>query len=48
LLQGHVSAQDRIAVFVGIEAYEAAGGAILRDLFAVDNGGYLSDVGLLE
>lgn len=48
LLQGHVSAQDRLAVFVGVEAYEAAGGVILRDLFATDNGGYLSDVGLLE
>jgi ParB family transcriptional regulator, chromosome partitioning protein len=48
LLQGHVSAQDRLAVFVGVEAYEAAGGAVLRDLFAADNGGYLSDVGLLD
>jgi ParB family chromosome partitioning protein len=48
LLQGHVSARDRLAVFVGVEAYEAAGGAVIRDLFAEDSGGYLSDVGLLE
>jgi len=48
LLQGHVSAPDRLAVFVGVEAYEMAGGAVVRDLFAEDNGGYLSDVGLLE
>jgi len=48
LLQGHVSAQDKLAVFVGVGAYEAAGGAVLRDLFAADDGGYLSDVSLLE
>lgn len=35
--------------FVGLEAYEAAGGAIRRDLFAdADQGIYLSDTGLLD
>ncbi len=48
LLQGHVSAQSKLALFVGIEAYEAAGGGVLRDLFEEDNGGYLTDAGLLE
>ena len=26
-------ASDRLAAFVGLEAYEQAGGAVLRDLF---------------
>ncbi|WP_140987182.1 ParB/RepB/Spo0J family partition protein [Asticcacaulis tiandongensis] len=43
-----VPAYDRRARFVGIEAYEAAGGEVLRDLFQGDNGGWLQDVGLLD
>jgi ParB family chromosome partitioning protein len=43
-----VPAWDRRAEFVGIEAYEAAGGAVLRDLFTEDRGGWLEDVPLLE
>jgi ParB family chromosome partitioning protein len=39
---------DRRAVFVGVEAYEAAGGEITRDLFADDRGGWLQDPGLLD
>ena len=35
-------------MFVGLDAYEAAGGIIGRDLFQADGGGYLKDVGLLE
>jgi ParB family chromosome partitioning protein len=33
LMEGRVRASDRLAVFVGLEAYEAAGGAVMRDLF---------------
>jgi ParB/RepB/Spo0J family partition protein len=33
LTQGAVRASDRLARFVGIEAYEAAGGIVRRDLF---------------
>lgn len=33
LMDGRVRASDRLAVFVGLEAYEAAGGKLLRDLF---------------
>ena len=34
--------------FVGIEAYEAAGGFVMRDLFEEDGGGYLTDPLLLQ
>ncbi len=47
LTETSVSASDKRAVFVGIDAYEAAGGIVLRDLFASDDGGWLQDVGLL-
>ncbi|MEN9855966.1 MAG: hypothetical protein RLZZ157_1092, partial [Pseudomonadota bacterium] len=33
LTQGAVRASDRLAKFVGLEAYEAAGGVVRRDLF---------------
>ena len=42
-----VAASDRRAVFIGAEAYEDAGGVILRDLFTSD-GGYFEDAGLLD
>src|SRR3954463_8316332 len=48
LTEGKVSASDRRAVFVGAEAYEAAGGTIARDLFGQDHGGWFEDVALLE
>jgi ParB family chromosome partitioning protein len=48
LTETAVRADDRRARFIGIEAYEAAGGLVLRDLFTEDNGGWLQDVGLLE
>jgi ParB family chromosome partitioning protein len=48
LTETTVRATDRRAVYVGIEAYEAAGGIVLRDLFAQDNGGWLQDPALLE
>jgi hypothetical protein len=47
LTQSHVSPSDRRVRFVGAEAYEAAGGIILRDLFVEDHGGYFTDSELL-
>lgn len=49
LTNGKVSFSDRLPKFVGIEAYEAAGGRVLRDLFATDASGcYAEDVQLLQ
>ncbi|TLG72584.1 ParB/RepB/Spo0J family partition protein, partial [Methylocystis sp. B8] len=48
LTEGAVKAGDKRAVFVGVEAYEAACGVILRDLFQHDHGGWLQDVALLD
>ena len=48
MTEAKVPADDRRAAFVGIEAYEAEGGAVLRDLFTEDGGGWLEDVGLLD
>jgi len=48
LTEGAVSGSDRRAVFVGIAAYEQAGGAVTRDLFEDDNGGWLEDAALLD
>ena len=48
LTEKSVRASDRRVLFVGIEAYEAAGGVLMRDLFQADGGGWLEDVGLLD
>ena len=48
LTQAHVEASDRRARFVGIEAYTAAGGHVLRDLFTPEHDGYLTDPALLD
>ena len=48
LTEGAVRVSDKRAQFVGIEAYEEAGGVILRDLFNSDDGGWLQDPGLLD
>ena len=48
LTEGAVRASDRRAQFVGLDNYSQAGGAILRDLFQSDDGGWLQDAGLLE
>jgi ParB family chromosome partitioning protein len=48
LTESTVRASDRRAQFVGLDAYEAAGGVVLRDLFEEDNGGWLEDVALLD
>ncbi|OYY88394.1 MAG: DNA-binding protein [Rhizobiales bacterium 35-66-30] len=48
LTETTVRASDKRTVFVGIDAYEAAGGIVMRDLFESDDGGWLQDVGLLD
>lgn len=47
LTQDHIRASDRLAVFVGLEAYEAAGGGVMRDLFADEDSIFLTDRTLL-
>ena len=48
LTESAVRVDDRRAQFVGIAAYEAAGGIVMRDLFTDDRGGWLQDPALLE
>jgi ParB family transcriptional regulator, chromosome partitioning protein len=48
LTEGAVRASDKRAQFVGIEAYESAGGVVMRDLFQQDDGGWLQDPVLLD
>ena len=48
LTESAVRVSDRRAQFVGIDAYEAAGGAVMRDLFTEDDGGWLQDPVLLD
>lgn len=48
LTRAHVAANDRRALFIGAEAYMEAGGAILRDLFSEDRGGFYEDAALLD
>src|SRR3546814_2241574 len=47
-LESTVRASDKRVQFVGLEAYEQAGGVVLRDLFQHDDGGWLQDVALLD
>lgn len=48
LTETAIRAGDRRAVYVGVEAYEAAGGVVMRDLFEQDQGGWLQDPAMLE
>jgi ParB family chromosome partitioning protein len=48
LTETTVPASDKRALFAGVESYVAAGGAVLRDLFEADDGGWLEDVPLLD
>ena len=48
LTEGAVKTTDKRALFVGPDAYQEAGGTILRDLFEQDHGGWLQDAGLLD
>ena len=47
LTEGAVRAADKRALYTG-EDYVKAGGAVIRDLFQLDDGGWLQDVGLLD
>ncbi len=49
LTEREIDAGHALVRFVGLDAYEAAGGGIRRDLFAQDDGGvYVTDTALLE
>ena len=48
LTRAHVSARDARVKFLGIDAYVAAGGALIKDLFQSDHDGYLTDPALLD
>ena len=48
LTETSVRCGDRRVKFVGVDAYEAAGGTRTRDLFEEDGGGWIDDVGLLN
>ncbi|MCP9231708.1 ParB N-terminal domain-containing protein [Mesorhizobium sp. LMG 17147] len=48
LTETTVRASDKRAVFVGTDAYEAAGGIVMHDLFQSDDGGWLQDAALLD
>ena len=48
LTEGAVRASDKRAQFIGIEGYQAVGGAVMRDLFQQDDGGWLQDPVLLD
>ena len=47
LTEGAVRAADKRTLYAG-EDYVQAGGAVIRDLFQPDDGGWLQDVGLLD
>jgi len=48
LTEESIPVSDRRAMFIGIDAYGAAGGYIMRDLFTQDQGGWLQDPALLD
>ena len=48
LTEGAVRASDKRAQFIGVAAYEEAGGTVLHDLFQGDDGGWLQDIGLVD
>lgn len=48
LTEQHVASDSKLAKFIGVQAYEGAGGAVLRDLFDGEDKGYLTDTALLN
>jgi len=48
MMEAHVPPSDRRAIFVGVEAYEQAGGVVVRDLFSEEGSGFFEDAGLLD
>ncbi len=47
LAEGRVPLADRRVRFIGLDTYEAAGGAVERDLFSEDGEGWIADAALL-
>lgn len=49
LMESKITANDRRVKFIGLEAYEQAGGEVIRDLFCEDMSSiFLTDVALVE
>jgi ParB family chromosome partitioning protein len=48
LTENTARVSDRRVRFVTVDAYEEAGGSVMRDLFQDDDGGWIEDVPLLE
>ncbi|EQB31352.1 ParB/RepB/Spo0J family partition protein [Sphingobium ummariense] len=48
LTEDTIRVADRRVRFIGVDAYVAAGGHVLRDLFEEDDGGWLTDPALLD
>ena len=48
LTEAAVALESDLGMFVGAEAYEAAGGAITRDLFSEDDEGFMDDRALVQ
>jgi ParB family transcriptional regulator, chromosome partitioning protein len=48
LTEKHIAADSKLAQFIGVKAYEKAGGAMLRDLFDDDNAAWLTDPALVD
>ncbi|HYC99576.1 ParB/RepB/Spo0J family partition protein [Brevundimonas sp.] len=48
MTEHEVEAADRRARYLGVEAYEAAGGRVRRDLFSEDGQGWFEDAALLD
>jgi ParB family chromosome partitioning protein len=48
LTEAHIEADSKLARFVTVAAYEAAGGAVLRDLFDAESAGWITDPALLN
>ena len=48
LTEAHIEADSKLARFVTVDAYQAAGGAVLRDLFDAESAGWITDPALLN
>jgi ParB family chromosome partitioning protein len=48
LTESAIGLNDDLAIFVGAEAYEAAGGTVTRDLFSGDEDGFMDDAALVR
>ena len=48
LTESAIALESNLGLFVGAEAYEAAGGTITRDLFSADDEGFMDDAALVR